>query len=514
MPNLKFKKETTKEVQNNENTSTWKVLIVDDEPEVHNITKTVLSNFELEGKKLEFISAYSGKESLEILSSSDDIAVVLLDVIMETNDAGLIVAHKIREELNNSHIRIILRTGQPGNAPEEDVIVKYKINDYKEKTELTSKKLFSTMVTALRSYQDLSIIEQNKKGLEKIIKSTKSISEEHSLELFAQGVLIQLISILNFDSNSIILNNNSAISIEKTTNKFKILASTGVFADAKKFEDINPTAQDLILNGIEQKRIGFLDDHYIGYFKFNEHTAYIIYISGCSKISRLDKDLTEIFSSNISVAFNNLALNNEIFDTQKDIIERLGNIVEKRSKEASNHVRRVADFSYQLAKDYGLDEKESSLIRMASPMHDVGKIGISDEILLKPGRHTPEEFEIMKKHSSIGYRMLKDSKREILKAGAIIAYEHHEKFDGTGYPLKKKGSDIHIYGRVTAVADVFDALYHKRCYKEAWPIEEIISLFKEERGKHFDPELVDIVFSNLNKYEEIINPTKDKEIPM
>ena len=507
MANLKFKKEPKEKVLDDKKVSTWKVLIVDDEPEVHLITQTVLANFELEGKRLEFISAYSGKESLEILRTTNDIAVVLLDVIMETNDAGLIVAHKIREELNNTRIRIILRTGQPGNAPEEDVIIKYRINDYKEKTELTSKKLFSTMVTALRSYQDLLIIEKNKDGLEKIIKSTKSISEEHSLELFAQGVLTQLISILNFDSSSIILNNNSAISIEKTTNKFNILASTGVFSNTKNFEDIDNSVKDLIFQALEEKTIGFVDDHYISYFKFNEQTSYIIYISGCSKISPLDKNLTEIFSSNIAIAFNNLALNNEIFDTQKDIIERLGNIVEKRSKEASNHVRRVADFSYQLAKDFGLEEQEASLIRMASPMHDVGKIGISDEILLKPGRHTPEEFEIMKKHSSIGYRMLKDSKREILKAGAIIAYEHHEKFDGTGYPLKKKGLGIHIFGRITAVADVFDALYHKRCYKEAWKIEDIINLFQEQRGKHFDPELVDIVFSNLQKYEDIVNRT-------
>lgn len=504
MANLKFKKELSLD-KPNVNTETWKILIVDDEPEIHTITKTVLSSFQLEEKKLEFLSAYSGTEAIEILSGRTDIAVVLLDVIMETNDAGLIVAQKIREELNNTRIRIILRTGQPGNAPEEDVIVKYRINDYKEKTELTAKKLFSTMVTAIRSYQDLLIIEKSKDGLEKIIQSTKSISEERSLELFAQGVLTQLISILNFDSNSLIIHENSAISIEKTTNHFKILASTGSFNKAKTFEDITPSVKDEILQSINDKKSGFIGDEYIGYFQFNEQTCYIIYISGCENISELDKNLTEIFSNNISIAFNNLALNNEIFDTQKDIIERLGNIVEKRSKEASNHVHRVAEFSYHLAKDYGLDQEQSNLIRMASPLHDVGKIGISDEILLKPGRHTEEEFEIMKKHSSIGYKMLKDSKRGILQAGAIIAYEHHEKFDGSGYPLKKKGSDIHIFGRITAVADVFDALYHKRCYKEAWKIEDILSLFKEERGKHFDPELVDIVFSNLEKYESIIS---------
>jgi len=504
MGKLKFKKEIVNDNVNIEVSTPWKILIVDDEPEIHSITKTVLSNFELEGKKLEFLSAYSGKEAIEILKKVPDIAVVLLDVIMETNDAGLIVAHKIREELNNSKIRIILRTGQPGNAPEEEVIIKYRINDYKEKTELTAKKLFSVIVTAIRSYQDLLIIERNKDGLEKIIQSTKSISEERSLKLFAQGVLTQLISMLNFDSNSLIMNNN-AISIEKNTNNFSILASTGLFKDTKNFDEITQASKESILNAINENKTGFINDEYIGCFKFNDKTCYIIYVTGCKNISALDKKLTGVFSSNIAIAFNNLALNNEIFDTQKDIIERLGNIVEKRSKEASNHVHRVAEFSYQLARDYGLDERESNLLRMASPMHDVGKIGISDEILLKPGKLTDEEFVIMKKHSSIGYKMLKDSKREIFQAAAIIAYEHHEKFDGSGYPLKKIGKGIHIFGRITAVADVFDALYHKRCYKEAWKIEDIIELFTHETGKHFDPELVNIVFLDLEKYKKIID---------
>ena len=111
----------------------------------------------------------------------------------------------------------------------------------------------------------------------------------------------------------------------------------------------------------------------------------------------------------------------------------------------------------------------------------------------------------MKKHSSIGYKILKSSKREILKAGAIIAYEHHEKYDGSGYPLKKKGEDIHIYGRITAVADVFDALYHKRCYKEAWALDDILELLEKEKGKHFDPKLIDIVLSNIEEFNKILD---------
>jgi len=483
---------------------TWKILIVDDETAVHEITKTVLSNFELDGRKAELINAYSGKEALEIVKSTPDIAVILLDVVMETEDAGLIVAQKIREELNNNIVRIILRTGQPGSAPEQEVIVKYRINDYKEKTELTSKKLFSSVVTALRSYQDLIVIQKNRDGLEKIIDSTKSINEERSLEVFAKGVLTQLISILNLNNSSLIINTNDAISVEQREDSYKILAGTGEYENICNFNEVNQNVKSLILDTMKEEKTKFDDSSYLGYFKFSDDIKYLIYISGCENINMLDKKLTEIFSNNIAVAFNNITLNQNIINTQKEVIENLGEVIEKRSQEATKHAHRVAEFSYQLALDYGLEEESAKLLQMASPLHDVGKIGIPDSILLKPTKLTDEEFEIMKKHASIGYKILKTSNKEMPNAAAIIAYEHHEKYDGSGYPLNKKGEDIHIFGRITAIADVFDALYHIRCYKEPWELDEILNLLKEQRGKHFDPKLVDIVLNNIDKYSSII----------
>ncbi|AXH14239.1 regulator [Malaciobacter mytili LMG 24559] len=200
----------------------------------------------------------------------------------------------------------------------------------------------------------------------------------------------------------------------------------------------------------------------------------------------------------------------EIEDTQKDVIFSLGTIGEARSKETGNHVKRVAEYSYLLAKKVGLSEEEAELIKMASPMHDIGKVGIPDAILNKPAKFTPEEFEQMKKHTKIGYDMLKNSNREILKASAIIAYEHHEKWNGQGYPRGLKANEIHIYGRITAIADVFDALGSNRCYKKAWELHRILELFKEEKGKHFDPELIDIFFENLEEFLVIKEKYKDE----
>ena len=209
-------------------------------------------------------------------------------------------------------------------------------------------------------------------------------------------------------------------------------------------------------------------------------------------------DITEIIN-----------LNEEIVNTQKEVVLTMGAIGETRSKETGLHVKRVAAYSYLLAKLIGLSEEEASLLKQASPMHDIGKVGIPDRILNKPGKLTQEEFEVMKTHAEIGYEMLKHSEREILKASAVVAYTHHEKWDGSGYPRGLCGEDIHIYGRITALADVFDALGHDRVYKKAWPLEKIYELLREGRGQHFDPDLVDVFFENLDQFLEIHDQMQD-----
>jgi len=206
-------------------------------------------------------------------------------------------------------------------------------------------------------------------------------------------------------------------------------------------------------------------------------------------------------------------LNSEIEATQREVVFTMGTIAEEHSKETGNHIKRVAEYSLILARLTGLSLEESLLIKNASPMHDIGKIVIPDSVLNKPGKLTNEEFDIMKTHAELGYKMLKHSKRSILKAASILAYQHHEKWDGTGYPQGLKGEEIHIYGRITAIADVFDALGSDRVYKKAWPIKKILAFFEEQKGKHFDPYLVELFLNNLEHFlaakEMIENHTED-----
>ena len=203
------------------------------------------------------------------------------------------------------------------------------------------------------------------------------------------------------------------------------------------------------------------------------------------------------------------SLNSEIEETQREIIFTMAVIGERRSQETGNHVKRVAEYSKLLALRYGLSEKEAEMLKQASPMHDIGKVAIADIILNKPGLFTDDEFKLMQHHAQHGYEMLKSSNRPLLKMAAIVAHEHHEKWNGTGYPRGLKGEEIHVYGRITAIADVFDALGSDRVYKKRWEDDEILSYFKEQRGEHFDPCLVDIFFENLDRFFSIREKFQD-----
>ncbi|WP_333803640.1 response regulator [Sulfurospirillum sp.] len=204
-----------------------------------------------------------------------------------------------------------------------------------------------------------------------------------------------------------------------------------------------------------------------------------------------------------------IKLHEEIESTQQEVIYRMGEIAESRSKETGNHVRRVAEYSRLLALKLGFDKQEADLIATASPMHDIGKVGIPDAILLKPGKLDDAEWEIMRTHAMLGYTILQNSSRPLLQAAAIIAKEHHEKYNGTGYPLNISGANIHIYARIVAIADVFDALSHDRCYKKAWEDEAVFDFFRKEREEHFDPKLVDLFLDTKDEFLAIRDSLKD-----
>lgn len=197
--------------------------------------------------------------------------------------------------------------------------------------------------------------------------------------------------------------------------------------------------------------------------------------------------------------YESMLLNQELEETQREIIYTLASVCETRSKETGSHVKRVAKYSRILAEALGMNEKQANILELGSTTHDIGKIAIPDAVLNKPGIYNARERTIMQAHAGIGYEMLKHSQRPILKTAATIAHEHHEKYDGTGYPRGLRGEDIDINARIVALADVFDALGSDRVYKKAWDLERIYVMLKEERGAHFDPQLIDLFFAHLDE---------------
>lgn len=511
--------------------ASWKVLIVDDEEEVHVVTRLVLGDIIFEDRRIVCLSAHSAQEGYEMLAASPDIAVVLLDVVMETNQAGLELVQRIREELNNPFVRIVLRTGQPGQAPEREVITRYDINDYKHKTELTAQRLFTTVIAALRAYRGLRTIDRSKRGLEYIISISREIFRMQSLPDFTENMLGQMMDLVIGDDGASLpaslygadvgvraaARGASALAVEKDNGNYYVLSGTNdlVPPGTSLGACIDDMLPEMIREFFEQasanKAHVFKDKVYVGYYGSPGGGERLFYIQAGKPLTDLDRDLIAVLTGNIGIALDNIYLGQEIIETQKEVVLTLGEVVETRLHEAANHVARVAEISYHLAKLWGMADEEAELMRLASPMHDLGKIGIPDNILLKPGLLTEEEMSIMRTHSAIGHRLLCKSERPILQTAAIIALQHHERWDGSGYPDRRSGEDIHIYGRITAVADVFDALLSKRCYKEPWDLHKVIELLKSERGKQFDPNLVDLLLSNIDLFTGIWEAMPDDD---
>ena len=266
--------------------------------------------------------------------------------------------------------------------------------------------------------------------------------------------------------------------------------------------ELTPQVIQLLNTASKIKESVFEDNIYVAYFPSTTEKSSLLYLTGISleDIHEIDIQMLNMFCRSVGIAFDNFLLNQDIINTQEELLVRLGNAVESRSKESGNHIKRMSDYCYLLGQKLNLSEFDCNTLKQATPMHDVGKIATPDSILLKPGKLESDEFTIMKLHTQIGYDILKDSELPILQAAAIISQQHHEKYDGTGYPNNFKGEEIHIYARIVAVADVFDALAHKRCYKEPWPLDSIITLLEEEKGKHFDPKVVDAFLQNLDEF--------------
>ncbi len=487
----------------------WRVLIVDDDVDVHAVTRLALRNVSFKGRELELFSAYSGVEGFQILRDTPDIALVLLDVVMETDDAGLILARRIREELSNQIVRVVLRTGQPGQAPEQRVIIEYDINDYKAKTELTTQKLFTTVISALRAYESLMMLERSRIGLGKILAGATNLYQIHSLREFASGVLNQVSAILDVGADGVLC----VMSAEDGAPT--VVAATGGYAPLADNE-VMPANHPLlpaIAKAFAEKQSQFEHPANVLFIHTMEERELCISVTPPWPLAAIQRDLLEVFCERIAAAFDNLYMFGQLRRAQEATVVALADLAEFRDHGTGGHVRRVQNLTSQIAermRERGVQDPELTpqlleMIGLASILHDVGKVSTPDQVLLKPAAHTAEERRVMQTHAQIGRAILERAAKMVdgvsyLTYGALIAGGHHEHYDGAGYPSALTGRAIPLCARIVAVVDVFDALLHRRPYKEPWPYIDVVAYIRERRGTQFDPEVVDALLDVIERH--------------
>jgi response regulator RpfG family c-di-GMP phosphodiesterase len=483
----------------------YKIVIADDEEEVHRVTKLILKSFTFGGKALKFIDAYSGEESIKLLEQHPDTAVIFLDVVMETEDAGLKVVKHLRETLLNETTRVVLRTGHPGEAPEDEIIRNYDINDYRLKTELTVKRLNTTLYAALRNYRDLQKLEHHKRGLERIIQASSHMFENNSLKEFLETILNELSNFSSEQIDMVYLKGEEQVSdglvIAQQKEKNIIIAATGKYKDLVDseighVEDLSHINEWFDKKSHETNSVQTLGKGFIIESIGKSSSKNYIYFEGREK--ELDFQLINLFLSNFSIALDNFILNNVLQTTQKEFVYALAETVESHFEETGSHIFRISEMMYQFALIMKYSYAESEMLKLASTMHDLGKVSIPDRILKKPARLTEDEFEVMKTHAFHGYRILKNQETPVMKLAGEIALNHHEKYDGSGYPNGLKGLEIPVSARMMAIVDVYDAMSHKRIYKDAISKNETLEYLITQKSKHFDPDLVNLFIKNLD----------------
>jgi signal transduction histidine kinase/CheY-like chemotaxis protein len=314
----------------------WKIAIIDDDAAVHEGTRFALYDYSLNGQGLEILSAYSAAEGRELLSQHPDVAAVLLDVVMETDSAGLELVDFIRTRLKNEAVRIILRTGQPGQAPERQVIVDYDINDYKAKTELTADKLFTALTAALRGYQQLQRMVETRRGLEMIIEGASTLYDFKSMQLLAEGVLTQIASLLNVECGGILVLRDAG----GTQEKFSVLAGSGCyrrFSGAASAGALDDMLRQAVLSAFERRTHQFLPKLSVLYIRTASRREVVVVLETARPMSPTDRALVEVFCSRLSVAFDNVILYDQLHDANLRLEER----VRERTRELTSANERL-----------------------------------------------------------------------------------------------------------------------------------------------------------------------------
>lgn len=462
----------------------WCLLVVDDEPGIHAITQLALKRLEFKRRRLEILSAYSGAEALEILRRRRDIAVILLDVVMETDDAGLQCVRAIRDDIGNREVRIILRTGQPGQAPEQRVILDYDINDYKAKTELTAQKLFTAMIAALRTYDHIVTIETSRRGLNMVIDASASLFMARSLEQLHSGVLIQLQAMIGVGEDGILCVQRGLPRPDgsRDHDSIFVLAASGRYRSSVNC----PLDARIPAETTHQIERSFLARQSI--FGDRLTTLYIATPSGREVVASFDsqrpitphdRTLIELFAAKVSLGFENLYRFSQLRtanDASTALIARLCDNLQPGAGRRALRVAGLADaIAHRLAETQAPGTAPDGLPLDLLAMAIVFRAGNALAVGGTPTDPGPGPQAGPMEDDGSGWSDL-----------AVQLAATAGRWDGTGGPLGMKGPAIPLAARITAVAERFASL----TADGTLPPADALAAIQADSGTAFDPAMV------------------------
>jgi response regulator RpfG family c-di-GMP phosphodiesterase len=486
----------------------WKVMVVDDDVGVHEATRMALQKIRFRGRGIEFIDAYSGAEACRMLGEHDDVAVVFLDVVMETDDAGLRAARQIRDD-GHALVRIILRTGHPGYAPEQQVVVDYDIHDYKEKTSLDYNKLFTCLISALRAYADLQRIEQHRRGLLSVLEAV-SWFDFRALQRYLSRMLAELSGIAGVEVDDLVL-------AMRSRKRFEAAAAGGGDLPFVRLVDCIAGQQ---LSADENR---FIADSFdagecrCGTTGSTFHVSafgieLVIFSRDPGALPRADAVMLELFLNKVAQALDNHGTFSTILSERDSLMRAFVMLGERWGGHDTREVARIQNLTrltaerLQVRMDFPeeIDDWFVYSIATASSLHDLGLTEVPHRLFESPTALTAEERSIVREHVNAGVRMLHErlagliDSRLYTMAEAVVR-QHHERHDGSGYPEGIGGDRIAVAARIVSVVDTYVAMTSDRAYRRAHSQFETLQYIRQGRGSLFDPRVADAFLEALDE---------------
>ncbi len=483
----------------------WKVLVADGDAEVHAAASLALKGLEFRGREILLFNARTLSDARSAVSVHPDIACVLLDFALEETASPPGFLPWLRGERGNADMQVLVRSERQLRPAEISKALQYGINDWRRKSELTVSLIPVIVTAALRAWDSLSGLREQHEELRRMVDASARAFRYAGLPEFERDSLSSLSLVLHGSEGEA---GAFALFASRAPHELvpRVTTATGRFRhlEGRKLKDVlEPGMYERILNHNYARGHLSLGKLRVYGFKVRDGSEAFIVLEDADGLSEWTEDLLESFRLHLGVAVENFHLHRGVESARDDLVFALGEMAESRSEETWNHVKRVAEIARIIGQGLGMGEYEAEQLRLAASLHDLGKLSIPEGILAKDGNLSEDEFESMKSHAIVGFEMLNTSNRDLFRTAARIALEHHENWDGTGYPRGLKGEEIGLYSRIVTVADVFDALGNRRSYKKPWEGPDIMEFMYRETGKKFDPRVMDVFFERIDELNEL-----------